>query len=739
MPTALAALVLCTALPTVQAPDAARPGAARLFARLEFPTANLGEAKPTGVVAVDLDGDGRDELIGTTRGPGSLQLWSGLAATLAPCSEPRVLPLGDYPLGPVFYGGSRADRPAPKKLIAVAPRAQPAELLIIDPAALLRGAEPAVVRRIPQARRPRVLTAGNLLADAEPELAVVTIDDELCVYGAGDTPRKFPLGDSLARCALLLEDGGGIVVGFQGTRRVVLWKAARGSGGAFTLTRGPSAVLGGLPRDLDELDLDGDGDRELIVAGGDGQLWIFGKGAPGGVEAGLRAPPESTPTAAIPIDLEHRSVDGGEHELCALSLAGMRWSLYRAGRAGLGASEPRYAGQAPVDACYGDFDGDGRADLAIANTDAGRVSVLFSDGAQGFQIAAFSDTGRAPISLATGDLDGDKFPELLVLDAGDGALSIAKNERGQLGRAVRQTLARDADLLRTGDLDGDGRLEAAYLLKTEHDCRLVVLFGEQGQLFERAAVPPRVLGQSRGDLLLHDADADGRLDVLASDPDGNRVLWLRNESGPSKELAFAAPVECAAPSGPRGLAVLDAPSEIAVALNGPGERTGVAILRLEQDAGGVHALREILSIDTVLPPLSIAAADLDGLGRRDLAVLIAEKGPDTKCFVVPCLRQADGTFTVQERLPVGYRPYRIAAGDLDRDGRAEILVSAQNSHHVEMWTNTSASSCLFRRTADLGVHAGCLDILLADLDTDGWPEVLVANGFSNDVGVVRVR
>jgi hypothetical protein len=45
----------------------------------------------------------------------------------------------------------------------------------------------------------------------------------------------------------------------------------------------------------------------------------------------------------------------------------------------------------------------------------------------------------------------------------------------------------------------------------------------------------------------------------------------------------------------------------------------------------------------------------------------------------------------------------------------------------------------FLRAPDLGVGTGPLDILTVDLDGDGQAEIVVANGFSDDVSVVRVR
>lgn len=738
-----------------QQPAKAEPAAAKLTlrTRLEFPTAGAGESKPTALLACDIDGDGRDELIATTRGKGSVQIWRGLESALAPYPEPLVLPIGDYPLGPVFLGGSSNVPKTGALPIVVAPRATPAEIDVVDVRVLLAAAgepERAIVRRIPLERRPRVLASGDLGHDGTPEIAIVTIDDELEVFGASGAVARVSLVDPeigvpLATALHFASDGSGLAIAFQGTRRVEWWSAQVQAGGGFAFQRRAVARLDGLPRDIDELDVDADGDAELVVVGGDDSVWMFGMNAPGGIAAGLSALPMPFTTGAIPIDVSHHArASGGGSDLLVVSLLGLTFSRYRAAPEGFHALDDAYAGQSPHSGALGDFDGDGRIDVAIANTDAGRVSVLFADENGRPVQAHFSMTDRTPHSLAAGDLDGDGYKEVLVLNAADGTLSIAKNEHGVLADARRQTLAKSADSVRLADLDGDGRLEGVFVAQRAKDAAVTVLFGSKGQLFERAAFAPIPISEgppSPGtrDLLLRDFDGDGRIDVLATDPQHDHVVFLHNKTPSGGELAFDAPVDVDSPSGPGGLAALSAPSEVAVALCGPGARLGVSILRLETDGAGKSAWREIASIPTGLTPLGLASGDLDGDGQSDLAVLVTEKNVDSPCWVMPCLRQTDGSWRPLAPFPVGFRPYRVASGDLDGDGRAEILVSAQNSHHVELWLTRGGDPLRFERTADLGLHGGCLDVLLADLDNDGRPEVIVADGFSTDVGVVTIR
>lgn len=729
--------------------DSPRPTEAatvpELRARLEFPTANNGESKPTALLSCDIDGDGRDELIAVTRGPGSVQVWRGLDAKLAPHPQPLALPIGDYALGPVFLGGTPPN-PSRPPTIVVAPRAAPAEIDVIDVRRLATAENDrssAIVRRIPLDRRPRALASGDLGNDGTPDIAVVTIDDELRVFGASDSPSRASFVDEkrgapLATALHVTHDGKGIVVAFQNTQRVELWSANRTADG-FTFRSEVAAELAGFPRDMEELDVDVDGDNELVVVGGDDSVWMFGMGTQGGIDAALRATPTRFSTGAIPVDVAQRSHEAGGSELLVTSLLGLTSSRYRAAPEGFHALDAVYAGQSPHAGGYGDFDGDGKSDVAIANADAGRVSVLFGDEREEPIQAHFVATDRTPHSLATGDLDGDGYPELLVLNAVDGTLSVAKNERGVLGDSQRQVLAKRAYAIRAADLDGDGHLEGTFVVERDTDAAITVTFGEGGKLFERAAFPPVVIGKKARDLLLRDFDGDGRVDLLAADPARDRIVFVRNTTERPGELALAAPVDFEAPSGPVALASLSAPSEVAIALGGPGPRIGVSVMRLETTPEGAARWVEISSIDTGLFPLRIASSDLDGDGQLDLAVLVTEEVVDSQCYVLPCLRQNDGNWRKLEPFRVGFRPFAIASGDLDGDGRGEIVVSAQNSHHVELWLTKPGSPLSFERTADLGAHGGCLDVLLSDLDRDGRPEILVADGFSLDVGVIAIR
>jgi hypothetical protein len=65
------------------------------------------------------------------------------------------------------------------------------------------------------------------------------------------------------------------------------------------------------------------------------------------------------------------------------------------------------AGDAPSSVTTGDFNADGKLDLATANADSDNVSILLGNGMGGFAAATNFGTGSSPQSVITGDFNAD--------------------------------------------------------------------------------------------------------------------------------------------------------------------------------------------------------------------------------------------------------------------------------------------------------------------------------------------
>ena len=81
---------------------------------------------------------------------------------------------------------------------------------------------------------------------------------------------------------------------------------------------------------------------------------------------------------------------------------------------------PVAVGTTPQALVTADFNGDGKPDLATANSGSNNVTVLLGNGSGGFSAAPSSPfaTGASPQSIAVGDFNGDGKPDLAIANSG---------------------------------------------------------------------------------------------------------------------------------------------------------------------------------------------------------------------------------------------------------------------------------------------------------------------------------
>src|SRR5215813_14938873 len=91
-------------------------------------------------------------------------------------------------------------------------------------------------------------------------------------------------------------------------------------------------------------------------------------------------------------------------------------------------------GMGPVGIVLGDFNGDGKADLAVANsgilsgnnqgTHANTVAILLGTGTGRFQTPVFLPVAKTPLLLAVADFNKDGKQDLVVSNNGGNVVSV---------------------------------------------------------------------------------------------------------------------------------------------------------------------------------------------------------------------------------------------------------------------------------------------------------------------------
>lgn len=146
-----------------------------------------------------------------------------------------------------------------------------------------------------------------------------------------------------------------------------------------------------------------------------------------------------------------------------------------------------YTAPPPNPVAVGDFDGDGKPDLAVANRDAMEISILLGNGDGTFQRAVSYPTKGVPNSIAVGDFNGDGRLDLALGHAGATEISIMLgNGNGTFQDAIHHLTGNSHFAIAAGDFNGDGKPDLAMVDTNTN--QVYVLLGHGDGTFQAVSV-----------------------------------------------------------------------------------------------------------------------------------------------------------------------------------------------------------------------------------------------------------
>jgi len=597
--------------------------------------------------------------------------------------------------------------------VLIASRSEPS-LARID---ALGGDGPREVARVALPAAPRAIAVGTLAGDQNASALCIDRTGTLHRWDGTSALQSQDGFPAQASCLLLAQDGTRLMVGDQPGRKLELYRL---EGDRFVHAH--TIALDGMPRDLAEADLDGDGDTELLVAGGDHYLWTFGANGTAWSDPAL-----TRETGEVPLRLEPLpAAEGTPQEFLLLPFYRLQAMRYEGLK--LEVSDTTYAGQTPWDLSSRDWNGDGLFDIAIANRDAHRISVLFGEHPDGLRVDTRIRAGLGPSAViglpyqATDHRWLASFAslsnEVLVTPPFGGLnLTLARpNIAGPGAGNPCLALLEEGELLellwtsRETDETGAPRAELNRLCPIDDD-RIRCTLGPVGKSAADLCRVPLASGE----------------ELWVADEDDARLRQFRFDAGELKPIGTLDPG--GAPVALTSWMEGEIP-HVAAACRGAGTTTQVVVYRYSGTEW-----KEIARHGAALIPLDLEAADVDGDGDIDLCLLGKPREGDGPGAATVFLR-AQGDWKETPQLETGLRPFALASGDLDGDGRADVVVSAQNSHHLNLYFGRAGDAPL-ERSADLGAGIGSLGLWIGDVDGDGSPEIVAANAFSNDLSLIH--
>ncbi|HEY4107638.1 FG-GAP-like repeat-containing protein [Puia sp.] len=146
------------------------------------------------------------------------------------------------------------------------------------------------------------------------------------------------------------------------------------------------------------------------------------------------------------------------------------------------------------------------------------------------------------------------------------------------------------------------------------------------------------------------------------------------------------------------------------------------------------AFSTIFTKPTGAGPQSIFTIDIDGDGKPDLVVANGDANTVDIFRNTSTLGTVSFTLAVDYALPSGYYPIAVTAGDLDGDGKPDLVVSNYQVPKLAIFRNTSTSGNISIGSPvyyALGNYTTGLTV--ADCNGDGKPEIVAASDVNDMV------
>ena len=397
---------------------------------------------------------------------------------------------------------------------------------------------------------------------------------------------------------------------------------------------------------------------------------------------------------------------------------------------------PQYpVGSAPEAVAVGDFNGDGKLDVAVANFNGNSVTVLLGNGDGTFRAApdctsssAYCATDSGPKGIATGDFNGDGKLDIAVTNWGSSTLSVfLGNGDGTFQSKIDFQTGNQPWGIAVGKLAGNDNLDIVVTNSGDNIPNVGVFIGSgTGVPWTLATQVKYNTGTNPVSVAIGDVNGDGYPDlVVANDNtfDTVSVIFGKGNGLFQGDAQFS----IGAPAVSIALANLgNGYPDIVVAVEDQTTKVNAVDVLI---GDGTGSFAPYVQYSTGLFPTGLAVGDFNGDGNLDVAVSNSEGNTITVHWGA-----GDGTFQGQVNVGTGGNPYAVAAADFNNDGATDLVAVNYAAGSVSVILSNGNSDS-FQARQDYAAGSDPVSIAAADFNGDGKPDLVVGNYGANTVSI----
>ena len=341
-----------------------------------------------------------------------------------------------------------------------------------------------------------------------------------------------------------------------------------------------------------------------------------------------------------------------------------------------------------------------------------------------FQAPSTYSTGAYPLDVAVLDIDLDSELDVLTANRDGRSISILIGRGdGTFAPSEDISLEVGATSLVLADMNGDGNpdIVASGCEPGCTDSNIMIFHGSGDGRFDRGPTFP--LSGVPYNVSVADLDRDDRLDIVASDYPGNRILLLLSawDSSGFQELSL--------PTGekPIALGVADLNGDGIPDLVSSDHGSGGSSVYLSYGNG---EFSERIEVETGELPYSIALASID---QDDLPDLVVAHSTDPGRITV-LQGRGDGTFALRQSFEVAGRLVYVDLADFDDDGSLDVVVTRERERFAGVFLN-EGDGFIDEREIRVEAQNRIYSLAVVDLNHDPFPDLVTVDYEQSTVSV----